>query len=257
MVVAPLWRAPVVAFAAGLLARLLGPARAGLGAALAVLAGWLALVLPLNPFTAAGPVARLPGAAVLLAVYMQAGRGQGRARGAVPGWVGLPLYAVAASWWLRGAPLDGPGIANLVPVILGLAGAAVVAGRVAARDAGTTTIAAAAALAAALELSGAAPHWSRAALAPAAAGLGMLGLGEAVAPLAQAIVLVAVAAVAASNRGRFVPVDLAAAAPFLVWVLAPRLLPRLNRAGPALAAGLAAVCGVGLVWGAMTLLNHR
>jgi hypothetical protein len=250
--VTPLWRAPVVAFGVGLLVRL-APARAAVGAVLAVLAGWLAQVLPLNPFTAAGPVARLPGAAVLLALYIQAARG----RGPVPGWLALPLYGIAAAWWLRDAPLNGPAIANLVPVILGLVAAAALGRRMAAKDAGTTTIAAAVALAAALEVSGAAPHWSRAALAPAAAGVALLGLGEAVAPLAQAIVLVAVAAVAASNRGRFVPVDLAAAAPFLVWWLAPRLLPRLNRAGPALAAGLAAVCGVGLVWGAMTLLNHR
>jgi hypothetical protein len=195
----------------------------------------------------------LPGAAILLALYMHARRG----RGPLPGWLALPLYAVVTAWWLRGAPLDGPGIANLVPVILAMAAAAVVAGRIAARDAGATTIAAAAALAAALELSGAAPHWSRAALAPAAAGLALLGFGDAVPALAQAVVVVASAAVAASNRGRFVPVDLAAAAPFLVWLLAPRLLPRLRGAGPALAAGLAAVCGVALVWGAMTLLNHR
>jgi hypothetical protein len=249
--VTPVWRAPVAAFGVGLLVRLAAPTRAALGAVIAVATGWLALVLPLNPVTAAAPVARLPGAAILLGLYMQAGRRP------LPGWLALPLYAIATAWWLRGAPLDGPAIANLVPLILGVMAATALGRRIAAKDGGTTTVAAAVALAAALEVSGAAPHWWRAALAPAAAGVALLGLGESVAPLAQAIVLVGVAAVAASNRGRFLPVDLAFAAPFLVWWLAPRLLPRLNRAGPALAASLAAACGVGLVWGAMTLFNHR
>jgi len=261
LMLTPLWRAPVTAFVAGLLVRLLGPTRAALGAVIAVLAGWLALVLPLNPFTEAGPVARLPGAAILLGVFVAAGSGrvsrQASGPGHLRGWLALPLFATAAAWWLRDAPLNGAQIAHLVPVILVLIAAAAAARKLAARDTGITTIAAAAALGAALELSGAAPHWSRAALVPAAAGISLYGLGESVVALAQATILVAAAAVAASNRGRFVPVDLAATAPFLVWVLAPRLLARLNRAGPALAASLAAVCGVALVWGAITLLHHR
>jgi hypothetical protein len=253
IILAPLWRAPVVGFAAGLVARLLGPGRAGLGAALAVLAGWLALVLPLNPFLANGPVARLPGAAVLLAVYAQAGRGAGP----LPGWLVLPLYAAAAGWWLRGAPFDGAGVANLVPVVLGLWAASALARWLARGDAGVTSVAAAVALGGGVALAGMAPPWVDAALVPATAGLALLGRSEAATVLAQAIVLVATAAVAASNRGRFAPVDLSAAAPFVVWVLAPRLLPRLNRAGPALAASLAAVCGVALVWGGIALLAHR
>ncbi len=251
----PLWRAPIAAFVAGLLVRLLGPRRAALGAVVAVFVGWVALVLPLNPFTEAGPVARLPGAAIMLGVFIEAGSGPGSGPGRVRGWLALALYATAAAWWLRDAPLNGADVAHLVPVILGLIAAAAIARKLAARDTGVTTIAAAGALAAALELSGAAPHWSRAALVPAAAGLSLYGLGGSVEALAQATILVAAAAVAASNRGRFVPADLAAAAPFLVWFLAPRLLPRLNRAGPALAASLAAVCGVALVWGAIALLH--
>lgn len=253
ILLAPLWRAPVAAFVAGLLVRLLGPTRAGLGAVVAVLVGWLALVLPLNPFTEAGPVARLPGAAILLGVFVAVGSGPGRLRG----WLALPLYAAASAWWLRDAPLGGAGIAHLMPVILGLIAAAAIARRLAARDTGITTIAAAGALAAALALSGAAPHWSRAALVAAAAGLSLYGLSEWVPAVAQATILVAAASVAASNRGRFVPADLAAAAPFLVWILAPRLVPHLRRAGPALAASLAAVCGVALVWGAIALLHMR
>ncbi len=249
----PLWRAPVAAFVAGLLVRPLAPARAPLGAVLAVVAGWLALVLPLNPFTEAGPVARLPGAAILLGAFVAVSSGPGRLRG----WLALPLYAAAVAWWLRDAPLNGSDIAHLVPIILGLIAASAVARKLASRDAGITTIAAAVALAAALELSGAAPHWSRAALVPAAAGLSLYGRGEFVATLAQATILVAAAAVVASNRGRFVPADLAAVAPFVVWFLAPRLLPRLRSAGPALAASLAAVCGVAMVWGAMALLHIR
>jgi len=253
LLLTPLWRPPVAAFAAGLVLRLLGQSRAPLAGALAVLAGWLALVLPLNPFTAAGPVARLPGAALLLLVYTQAARG----RVPLPAWLGLPLYACAASWWLRGAPLHGPDIVNLVPVVLGLLAASAVARRLAARNAAISTVAAAAALAAALELAGAATHWSRAALVPAAAGLALLGRTGAAAPLAHALILVATASIAAANRGRFVPVDLAAAAPFVVWLLAPPLLPRLNRARPALAAALAAVGGVALVWGATYLVGRR
>ena len=247
----PLWRPPVAALLAGLILRLLGPGRAGLGACLAVLCGWLALVLPGNPFHPAGPVARLPVAAGLLTIFALL-----RGGGSLPPWLGYPLFLTVAAWWLGGAPLTGNAVANLVPLLLGLFAAGTLARRLAARDDGTATIAAAVALAASVQVAGGAAHWSRAALVPACAGLALFGQAEAVAPLAQAIVLVAATTILASNRGRFVPVDLAAAAPFLVWLIAPRLLPRLNRAGPVLAAGLAAACAVGVLWGA-TMLTHR
>ena len=249
----PLWHAPVSAFGAGLLLRLLGPTNAARAAVLAVLAGWLVLVLPANPVTAATPVARLPGAALLLLVFVHTAARPGK----MPRWLSLSLYAAATSWWLRGTPLDGPGIANLVPVLLGLLAAAAAARRLAAKDPGTTTIAAAFALAAAMAIAHAGPHWPRAALVCAGAGLGLYGLPDIAAPLAQAIVLVATAAVLASNHGHLVPVDLAAGAPFLVWLLAPRLLPRLNRAGPAMAGALAAIACVALIWVAIVMFALR
>jgi hypothetical protein len=249
----PLWHAPVSAFGAGLLLRLLGPTNAARAAGLAILAGWLVLVLPANPVTAATPVARLPGAALLMLLFLQsAGR-----TGKMPRWLMLPLYAAAVAWWLRGTPFDGPGIVNLVPVFLGFIAAAAVARRLAAKDSGTTTIAAAFALAAALAIAHAGPHWPRAALVCAGAGLGLYGLPEIAAPLAHAIVLVATAAVLASNHGHLVPVDLAAGAPFLVWLLAPLILPRLNRAGPAMAGAIAATSCVGLIWAAIAVFALR
>jgi hypothetical protein len=250
----PIWRAPVAAFTAGLLLRLLGPARSGAAACLAVLAGWAVLGQPEAmaawPLT---PLARLAGAAVILLIYLWlAGRPARRF-----GWLVLPAYALVQAWWLRGAPLSGNGLANSVPVFLGLYGAAAVVRRLAARDSGVTTLAAAASLAASLYLSGGSLHWSRAALVIACAGVSLLGRAEAAAALAQAVVVVAVAAIVASDRGRFAPVDAASLAPLLVWFLAPRLLPRLNRAGPALAGGLAAVCGVALAGGLAYALVER
>jgi hypothetical protein len=248
-----LWHAPVCAFGAALLLRWLGPTSAPRAAGLAILAGWLVMVLPANPVTAATPVARLPGAALLLLVFVKS-----RApAGTIPPWLALPLYAAAAAWWLRGTPFDGPAIANLVPVFLGLIAAAAAARRLATKDPGTTTIAAAFALAAALAVAHAGPHWPRAALACAGAGLGLLGLTEIAAPLAQAVILVATSAVVASNRGRLVPVDLAAAAPFAVWLLAPRMLPRLKSAGPAMAGAVTAIGCVALIWAVIALFALR
>jgi hypothetical protein len=103
------------------------------------------------------------------------------------------------------------------------------------------------------------PGWRGpvAALVVAAAGAAFIGLADAVALLQIALVLVAAAAVVASDRGRLIPIDAAACTPLLVWFLAPRLLPRLNRAGPALAGALAAVAGVGIVWAAIYLFAQR
>jgi hypothetical protein len=249
----PLWHAPVSAFGAGLLLRLLGPTNAVRAAGLAILAGWLVLVLPANPVTAVTPVARLPGAALLMLLFLQSAKRTGR----LPPWLALLVYAAATAWWLRGTPIDGPGIANLVPVFLCFIAAAAAARRLAAKDPGTTTIAASFALAGAMAIAHAGPHWPRAALVCAGAGLGLFGLPDIAAPLAQAIVLVATAAVLASNHGHLVPVDLAAGTPFLVWLLAPRLLPRLNRAGPAMAGALAAIACVALIWVVIALFALR
>ncbi len=246
----PGWRPPVAAVAVALAFRLLAPRRAALGAAAALLAGWLALVLP-GPFSLSLPVARLPGLAVLLLPYPGAGNRLGR--------LAIPVLAVAAAWWLRGAPVSGAGIASVMPVFLGLFAAMAIARRIAAADGGWAGIGAALALAltVALPLSGGAMHWARAALVPACAGVALLGLADAVAVLQLGTILLAALVVVSSDRGRFIPIDAAAASPLLVWYLAPRLLPRLNRAGPALAGALAAVAGVGIIWGATLLFAQR
>ena len=242
------WRPPVAAFIAGLILRFLGRAHARLAGGLAVLAGWIALTWP-APIWPASPVGRLPGLALLLIGYGFVAPRLGRGA--------IPLFAAAAAWWLRGAPLGGSELAGIMPVFLGLLVALVVVRRIAAQDAGWTSIAAAASLAASIFLAGGAMHWARAALVPASAGLALLGLSEAVAPLQLATVLVAAAAITASDRGRFIPIDAAAAAPLLVWFLAPRLQPRLNQAGPALAGAVAGLCGIAIVWGSIELLAHR
>jgi alpha-1,6-mannosyltransferase len=247
LIVLPSWRPPVAAFVAGLLLRLLGRGRGALAAGLAVLAGWLALTLP-GPLWPVEPLARLPGLAVLLLAYSVLAPRLGR--------FALVLFALLGGWWLRGAPLGGAALASVVPVFLGLWAAMAIALRVGRRDTGWAGIAAAASLAAAIAVSGGAMHWARAALVPASAGLALLGL-DAIAPLQLATVLVAAAAVVASDRGRFIPVDAAALAPLLVWFLAPRVQPRLNQAGPALAGVLSAVAVVAVMWGSLALFAHR
>jgi hypothetical protein len=242
------YRAPLATLAAGLMLRLAGRGHARLAAGLAILAGWLALTwpAPLWPIT---PTARLPGLALLLVAYGFAAPRLGRGA--------IPLFAAAAAWWLRGAPLGGAPLANVMPVFLGLLAATYLVRRIAAQDTGWTTIAAAAALAAAITLAGGNPHWARAALVPAAAGLALLGLTDSVAPLQLATILAAAAAIVASDHGRLTPVDAAAAVPLLVWFLSPRLQPRLNQAGPALAGAAAALCGLAIVWASIALLNHQ
>jgi hypothetical protein len=242
------WRAPIVALVAGLLLRLAGRGHARLAAGLAVLAGWLALTWPatLWPTAAAD---RLPGLALLLVAYGFAAPRLGRGA--------IPLLAVVAAWWLRGAPLQGAALASVMPVFLGLLAVSFLVRRIAARDTGWTGIAAAASLAAAIYLAGGGLHWVRAALVPAAAGLALLGLTDSVAALQLATVLAAATVVVASDHGRLAPIDAAAAAPLLVWFLAPRLQPRLNRAGPALSGAAAAVFGLAIIWASLALLARR
>ncbi len=247
----PLWRPPVAAFIAGLLGRLLGAPRAGIAACLALCAGWAALVLPGSLYPAA-PLARLAGAALLLLGFIAVAPRAGKRTA----WLAAPVYAVLQGWWLRGAPVDGAGIANAVPVFLGIWAAAAVVRRISARDTGWTTIAASLALAGSLYFSGGATHWARAAVVPASAGVALLGMPLAVPALAQGVVLAAIAAIVASDRGRFVPVDAAALAPLLVWLAAPLLLPRLQRAGPALAAALAAVAAIAAAAAAARIMAY-
>ncbi len=201
----PFWHGPAAAFAVGLILR-----RHGCWAALAVLAGWLAAQYPTLSILPAHPIYRLAGLAALLLAHSWLARGS------------LPALAAVASWWIAGAPFDLSGIAACLPIFLGVWTALALVRRLAMADRGWAGVGASFSLAACLFLAGAAPHWARAALVPACAGLALMGVAEAVLPLAFATMLVGCAAAVASDRGRFVPVDLAALAPLLVWFLATR-----------------------------------
>jgi hypothetical protein len=253
LALAPYWRAPVAAFVVALLLRLAWRRRAPVGAALAVLAGWLAVqILPFSVMPAR-PVDRLPGLAAILLLYLWLSPRAGT-RGA---FLALPLLAVGAGWWMGGAPVGGPGVAGCVPIVLGVWAALALTRRFAGGASGWSGIGAALALAGAVTLAHGSPHWARAALVPACAGLALIGVPEAALPLAFATALTAAATVVASDQGRFIPVDVAVLAPLLVWLLAPRVLPRLHRAGPAMAAAIATLGGVAVTLAAIRLLALR
>ncbi len=253
LAILPVWRAPAAAFLVALLLRFAGRRACILAPTLAVLAGWIAVQYPSLSILPAKPVDRLPGLAVILLAYLWLAPRAGKRTA----FLTLPALAVAAAWWIAGAPFTGPGITGCVPVFLGVWAALALTRKLAASDRGPATIGAAAALAAAIFLAGGSPHWARAALVPACAGLALIGLPDAIIPLAFTIMLAACLTILASDRGRFVPVDLAVLAPLLVWVLAPRILPRLNRAGPALAAFVAMLGGIGLTVAAIRLMALR
>ncbi len=229
----PLLWPPAAALAVAAACRMGGVARTSRGVSLAVcgavLAGWLVL----NPRWAGWPeppVARLPGLALILLgeAWLRT-----RARPA-PGWLLTPAAAALAAWWLRGAPGGGPAILACMPVFLGLAAALPLARRLARGDDGWGGVAAGLVLAAGLLLTGAAVHWARAAVVPAAAALALLGIDGAAPAVAGGVVMVAAAAMVASDRGRLVPVDTACVAPLLAWLVAARL-QRPKRAGGAAA----------------------
>jgi hypothetical protein len=249
----PIWRAPAAAFFVALILRLWWIKGRAFTVPLALLAGWLVLLAPAISLSPAKPIDRLPGLALILLLH--AWLSPRAAKRAAP--LRLPALAILSAWWIAGAPLNGPEIAGCVPVFLGVWAALALASRLATKDAGYATIGAALALGAAISLSGGAPHWAAASCIPACVSLALLGLPDAILPLAFATMLTATLTVLASNRGRFVPVDIAVLAPLLVWLLVPRLLPRLNKAGPALAAGVATIGGVALTVAAIKLLALR
>jgi hypothetical protein len=230
------WRAPAAAFLTALLLRLAWPRAKTLAAPLALLAGWLILLLPALTLSPVKPLDRLPGLALLLLAHAFLAP-------KTPKPAALPLLAALAAWWIAGAPLTGPAIAACVPVCLGSWAALALAQRLAPRDAGYATIGATLALSAAIFLAGGAPHWAAAALIPACVGAALLRRPDAIPPLALATMLTACLTVLASNRGRFLPVDVALLAPLLVWLLVPRIQPRLNKAAPAIAAAAATIAG--------------
>ena len=246
----PLLAAPLLAalvIAGG--ARLLGAATTATGAALtaglAALAGWAMMSPQLLTLWPPPPAMRLPGLAVIVLTDAVL-----RARAKAPGWVLLCASALLSAWWLRGAPFTGAGLANCMPIFLGLAAAFPLARRLAKGDSGWASIGAALALAGSLMVTGAAPIWWHAALVPAIIPATLLGIPAASPTLATLLVAAAAATLVAADRGRFVPIDAACLIPLLVWALSPRLAPRVNRAGPAVAGLLAAGICVGLAWAA-------
>jgi hypothetical protein len=211
----PMWRAPVAALAAGLLLRLAGARAAPFAAALTVMAGWLAVQYPGFSVLPALPVDRLPGLALLLLAYGWLGSRTGRGAR----WLGPPLFSAVCAWWMAGAPSSGEAVAGCVPVFLGVWAALALGGRLAAKDTGWAGIAAALALGGAILLAGGSPHWARAAIVPACAGVALIGVEGAAPVLAMATMLLGCLAVLASDRGRFVPMDLAVLAPLVMWSL--------------------------------------
>jgi len=245
----PLFRPLIAALLAAAAVRLVRPGQAVLAAGLSVLAGWVAMIFPALFAWPPTPLGRLPGAAILLlgAALLE--------RRHKPWLVRLGLAAIL-SWWLRGAPVSGAGISHCVPVFFGLLAGMALAellSQPGAGDPGWARVGAASALAGALWVTGASTHWALAALVPAAAALVLTGDAAPSALLARAVTAVATAAILASDRGRFVPVDGAAAAPLAAWFFAPRL----TRLGPAGASALAAAACVALAWGAAGIWARR
>jgi hypothetical protein len=214
----PAWRPLVVALALAFAVRLAGGAPA-MVAALAALAGWAAQDVVLLSVWPPPATARLPGLALIL-VLTVAVRQRSKA---APGWWLLPATAALAAWWLRGAPLAGPGLVNCMPAFLGFLAAFPLARRLAQGDQGFAGIAAALALAGVLWVTGAPTIFLRAALVPACAAAALLGQAEA---------------------------DAACLTPLLVWALAPALAPRVARSGQAIAGLLAAALCIGLAYAA-------
>jgi hypothetical protein len=244
----PLFRPLIAAAVAAGILRAVRPGQAVLAAGVAVLAGWAAMNSSLFTWPPT-PLGRLPGAGLLLL-------GASVLETRQPRWlVRLGLTALL-SWWLRGAPFSGAGISHCVPVFFGLLGGMALAERLSrpgAGDPGWARAGAALALAGALWVTGASTHWALASLVLAVVALTLVGLPEPSALLARAVTTVAAAAILASDRGRFIPVDGAAAAPLAAWFFAPRL----TRMGPAGASFLAAAACVALAWGAAGVWARR
>ena len=226
-VMRPVWRPLAACIGIAVLARAAGALRTAQGAALvaggAILAGWLLQDIAWLGTWPPPPIARLPGLA-LIVVIDSALRVGAKGRGAKGGaWVKLIIASALAAWWLRGAPLAGTGIVNCMPVFMGLAFAFPLARRLALGDVGWGSAAAALVLAAALHVTGASPHWSRAALVPAVAALALIGVRQAGGVLAGMITVAAAAALVASDRGRLVPVDVACLIPVVAWPLTKKI----------------------------------
>jgi len=242
----PIWRAPGAALLVALAGRVAGfartPRRTAILACLSAGAGWLVL----DPSLAwpPAPLARLPGLALILALGTTT---QGRPA--------LPLTCLLASWWLRGAPISGPAILNCMPVFVGLWASIPIARRLARRDKGWSALAAALALSGSLLVTGAATHWSQAAIVAAMAALALINTPDAGRALAAPLMVVAAAAIVASDRGRLIPVDAAGLAPLLAWILTPRLTRGVAQHETAFAGLLAVILCIALSYAAARILT--
>ncbi len=244
--------AAVVALAVWLAGRLLRSA--GLQAAaggLALCAGWgVALGLTIAPRM---PAERLP---MLAAVALAAGLAvdlSGRAAG-LAGFV----LAVAAGWWLAGAPHSDAAAGLVLPEMACLVLTVLLALRVLRAPRSPWSGAAAAlALWGALTAARAPASWTGLALVLLVAGLGQAGAPRDTAtvrlPMAAGLAGMAGLAVLALGRlgrGGVSRVDLAALASLLaVWAM-PRLVARLPWFGGLVGALASAALAVALAWGA-------
>ncbi len=268
-------RAPIVAagvaLALWLAGRLLRSARLQAAAAgLALCVGWgLALGgLTVTPHLPAErlpaerlPAERLPAErlTVLAVVALAAGLAvdfSGRAAG-LAGF----LLAVAAGWWLAGAPRSDAEAGLVLPHMGCLALGVLLALRLLrAPRSPWSTSAAALTLWGALAATGAPAVWAACALVLLAASLGQVAAprGTASVRLPMAAGLAGLAGLAVLvlgrlGRGGVSRFDLAALAPLLtIWAL-PRLASRLPMAGGVAAAIVSAALAVGVVWGAVRL----
>jgi hypothetical protein len=267
----PAGRAPILAAVAALAALLAGrllrvPLLQAAASGVALAVGWIVA------FGGVAVAPRLP--AERLPVLALAGLGAGIAadlwrRG---GLVAVVL-AVAAGWWVAGAPRSEAEAAAVLPHMACIALAVLLAVRLLAAPRSPWVIPAAAlALWGALLAARAPLPWTGLALVPLAATLGQVSGGQvsgrqvsgrqvsgprgawavrlpmaaALAGLAALVVLVPGHAL----HGGVTRVDLAALAPVVAVWLAPRLMARVRWGGGLLAALLAAAVAVALAWGA-------
>ena len=253
-------RAPIVTGAVALSVWLAGRKLRSVGlqaaaAGLALCVGWtLALGgLTVTPHT---PAERLPALAVAALAVGLAVDFAGRAAGLA----GL-LLAVAAGWWLAGAPRSDAEAGLVLPHMGCLALAVLLALRLLRAPLSKWSISAATlALWGGLAATGAPAVWTSCALVLLAASLGQVAAprGTQTVRLPMAAGLAGLAGLVVSilgrlGRGGMSRFDLAALAPLLaIWAL-PRLAARAPAAGGLVAAFAAAAVVVGAVWGASRL----
>lgn len=256
--------AVAVALAAWLLGRLLRSARLRAAAGgLALCAGWgVALGLTIAPRTPAERLPMLAAAALAAGVALDL---SGR-------WAGLAgfVLAIAAGWWLAGAPHSNAAAGLVLPEMACLALAVLLALRVLRAPRSPWSCAAAAlALWGALAAVRAPGSWTGLALVLLVAGLAHVSAPQGTAPGRRPIPLrmpmsvrlpmaaglaglagLAVLAPGRLSRGGVSRVDLAALAPLLALWAAPRLAARLPWFGGVGGALAAAALAVAVAWGA-------